>query len=335
MVKIHYYIHNKIKEVITMIKNHKQLKKLLMNYQIVTGFDYIRTFDENYWTDFSINKVSNIATSNSKYLMVGLSKKDSTPFVLYNENLYSIFQEISERMIKTKEISGYNKERNRVFGYYDGDGIIRFGNKSSDTFKIRFELATLEDIIRKKYYMNNLTSKNRHNIIQSYLISLGESLGYNVKVAINDEKRILNMNNNLLIVKNINIPDLETKNSENIIDRIDVIWLKNRRAVASFEVEFSDNYASAFSRLSELNSLFKEQNIISIIVSEDKKFNNLSKICSSNYVKSLFPKLNLYYLSLSNLNNCLALKDILGFSNEVGTRRNHFYSKNILHPLIL
>lgn len=317
-----------------MIKSHKELKKTLIDYQIATGFDYIRTFDENHWTDFSINKVTNIATPNSKYLMVGLSKEESTPFVLYNNSLDSIFYEISERMIKTKEISGYDDERNRVFGYYDGDGVVRFGNKSLDALKIRFEVATLEDVIRKKYYMNNLTGKNRHKIVQSYLISLGESLGYDVKVANNDKKTQIDMNSELLIVENINIPNLETKISKNIIDRIDVVWLENDRVVVSFEVEFSNNYADAFKRLFELDSYFNGQKIINVIVSEDKKFNNLKQLCNSNYVKTLFPKSNLYYLSLSKLNDCLTLKDIIGFSNEAGTRREHFYSIDTLHPLL-
>jgi hypothetical protein len=317
-----------------MIRSHKELKKTLIDYQIATGFDYIRTFDENYWTDFSISIVTNITTLNSKYLMIGLTKEDSKPFVLYNNNLNDIFNEISERMIRTKEILGYDCERNRVFGYYDGDGAIRFGNKSLENLKIRFEIATVEDVIRKKYYMRDLNGKNRHSIVQTYLISLGKSLGYNVVVAINDRKKILSFSSEQLIVESLNLPDLETKVSKNIVERIDVIWLEKKEVAACFEVEFSDNYAGAFARLSELNTILTEQNIINVIVSEDRKLNNLIQLCNSNYVKALFPKANLFYLSLSKLNDCLAIKDIIGFANELGARRKHFYSENTIYQLL-
>lgn len=317
-----------------MIRDHKELKKTLTNYQLITSYDYVRTFDENYWTDFSISKTTEIVNNQSKYYLIGLSKENNTPFVLYNPNLESIFNEIFQRMIWSNDITGYNKSRNRVIGYYKGNGIIRFGNKSSNPLEVRFEIASLEDIIRKKYYMSNLTTKNRHRIIQSYLLSLGESLGYTVKVAVNDKHAVDKISSNLLIATNINISDLQTKISESIIDYLDVIWFDGKKVVASFEVEFSDNYPDAFSRLSELNSVIREYTAFSVIVSEDKKFYYVSQICNSNYVKYLFQKNNLFYLPLSKLNDCLVLKDMVGFTEQIGIRRNHFLSNTTLHPLI-
>ncbi|MBK5240330.1 hypothetical protein [Clostridium sp.] len=321
------------------MENHKELKKTLIDYTIVTSFDYIRTFDENNFTDFSFSKVSNISNSESKYILVGLSEAAGKPFVLYNPQLDCIHDELYQSMVYTNKVKGYNKDRNRVLGYYEGDGIVRFGNKYPETIKIQFELATVDEIIRKKYYISNLPSKTRHEIIQSYILNLGESLGYEVTIAINDKKKLKKLNTNLLIAKNRQPADLVTIASSKVIDRIDVIWYVAISPIAAFEIEFSNNYADAFRRLHALNVCGNtiNQNLYNIICSDDQKYYAISQYCKNNYtfIQSLFPKLNLYFLPLSKLDDSLKLKDTLGFGKEKEVCRNHFFSPKSLTPLTL
>ncbi|GLC31124.1 hypothetical protein [Clostridium omnivorum] len=320
------------------MEKHKELKKTLIDYTIVTSFDYIRTFDENNFTDFSFNKVSTIVNNESKYLLVGLSRIDGNPFVLYNPKLDFIHDELYQNMVYTNKVKGYNKERNRVLGYYEGDGIVRFGNKYPETIKIQFELATVDEIIRKNYYISNLPNKTRHEIIQSYILNLGESLGYKVNIAINDKKKLKRLNTNLLIAKTPQPADLVTISSNKVIDRIDVIWYENIIPVAAFEIEFSNNYADAFRRLHKLNeySITLNPHLYNIICSYDQKYYEIYNYCKENYsfIKSLFPKLNLYFLPLSKLDDSLKLKDVLGFGKEKDICRNHFFSIKSLTPLI-
>jgi hypothetical protein len=333
---INYTYGKNIFEVQIIMEKHKELKKTLIDYSIVTCFDYIRTFDENNFTDFSLNKVSNIINSESKYILIGMSATDGNPFVLYNPNLEYINDEIFQNMIFTNEISGYNSERNRVFGYYEGDGFIRFGNKSSNPLRIRFEEATIDEIIRKKYYINNIPNNFRHELIQSYILNLGESLGYYVSIAKNDRKKQERLSYDKLLAKTPNPKDLLVLQSNNVIEMIDVIWFDNNNPIAAFEVEFSNNYDKAIRRLHELDHNLKNPSFYNIICSYDNKYDNIKNFCSKNYsfISSLLPDLNLYFLPLSRLDNSLKLKDIYGYSKEINSRIRYLYDKNSLIPLI-
>jgi hypothetical protein len=321
------------------MEKHKELKNTLIDYTIVTDSDYIRTFDENHFTDFSFNKVSNIINDESKFVLIGLSKLTSIPFVLYNPKLDSIHDELYQNMIYTNKVAGYNKDRNRVLGYYEGDGILRFGNKYPSTIKIQFELATIEELIRKKYYISNLNTKTRHAIIQSYILSLGQSLGYAVKIAINDIKKIEKLTTDLLIARNPIPSELVAIKSNSSADRIDILWFKSNAPLITFEVEFSGKYEPAFRRFFELEQNLSKNNRLknyNIICSGDEKLSSFINYCHRNisYLKNLFPKSNLYFLPLSKLEESLKLKDKMGFSNEIGHRSQFFLSPTSLIKIL-
>lgn len=315
-----------------------RLKDILRNSGIISHNDYIRKFDDNNWTDIWLNTVKKTVTQDSNYIMFVNSVKRNESIILYHPSLMTIENEIDEKMIKTNRIKGYDRKRNRVHVHYLGEGLIRIGNKSNSQLTFQLEIPTIEDLISKKNYLcrlNTLPKNERHKEVQGYLISLGLSMGYEVKVAINDRKKQYNMTT-LGEIATLSIEDLYIENlsegiSKNRIDRIDVIWFDNEicKVAVAFEIEFSGNYDGVYNRLGELNKYCYDyiSSVYSIVVGERNDYYNAYQYSKMEVVRQNFAHNNLCYLTIDNLAEMLILKDILGFRQQINAQRHAFFNK--------
>lgn len=320
------------------MKPHKELKKKILDYELVSTIDHIIACDETGWTDLRFTRLDQKITPESKYLLT-LSENHSSYIFCYN-NLMELRQEIDKWFIKKPFFKGYDKINNRVHVHYEGEGVFRFGNKKgSDAFRKEFQLCSLKELaVRNNYssYISLLSKKEKHHAIQTLLAELGISLGYYVKLAKNDSSRILK-NNPSLLQRNVllNIPDMNLINisSKRLLDSInmiDVIWLtkNNNQIIAAFEVELSRNYASLLERMSSL--LYTNcQNINFVIVGED--YINFKNSFHHPIWKRVYHDKSLGYLSLDSLGRFLNDKIKYNSTINNSTLHNMFFKNTLMN----
>lgn len=302
------------------MKDHKELKETIKKNNLISSMDHLIACDKHGWTDLRFTQLDLRITPESKYfLSININ---NVPTILYYNNLLELRYEIDEKMIKNSYIKGYDTINNRVFLHHLGDGKFRIGNKiGGQSFNIQFEMCTLKELAKRKnyyFYFDLLKSKEKHRSIQTLLCELGISLGFNVKIAINDKSAILKGNPDLLISqKIINFSDLNLNNmkvtiEKRDIDAIDVIWCNpiNNKIIVAFEVELSQNYSDLYRRFSSLiNNV--SYDIQFVCVGDD--YINFKYNFTRPDWKFKFESHKIDYLCLNNL--C----DILTINTELGT----------------
>jgi hypothetical protein len=314
------------------MKDHKELKKIIKEYNLISNMDHLIACDNHGWTDLRFTKLDLRLTPESKYFLS--INMNNIPTILYYNNLLELRYEIDERMIKGSYVKGYYKKENRVMLHHIGDGKFRIGNESGkDTFYVQFEECSLKELTKRKNYykfLELLDSNEKHRSIQTLLCEFGISLGFNVKLAINDNNAILKLNPQLLNAHKIinfydlNLNHIEVTVEKKDIDSIDILWCEplRKKIIVAFEVELSKNYSDVFRRFSSLIN-YASYNIQFICVGDD--CNN----CKYNFTRPdwriKFAQHNIDYLCLNNL--C----DILTLNREMGS----FISPIVLYKKLI
>jgi hypothetical protein len=300
---------------------HIKLKNIIKNNELISSMDHLIACDNHGWTDLRFTQLDNRLTPESKYfLAININQE---PHILYYDNLLNLRNEINEKMIKSSYFEGYDKINNRVHLHYERDGIFRIGNKKGlNIFRVQFEECSLKELAKRhdySQYLSFLDSKEIHRGVQTLLCELGISLGFNVKLAINDQSKILKQNPSLELSQKVlnfydlNLGNIEEKKVKNDIDRIDALWLDNinNKIIMAFEVEFSNNYSNAFERFSSLCEAVHYQ-VYLIGVGND--YINFRSNLNRPIWRAAFSSSQIECLSLNELCNILNLNKEIGSS---------------------
>lgn len=283
---------------------HKELKDKLLKNHLISPIDKITACGKHGFIDLPFTTLDKRLTINSKYYIA--INIDNNPVILSHPNLYNLRKEIDEKMIKKNYFSGYDKKRNRVLLHYENDGIFKIGNKHGhEKFLTKFDICDFHLLAKRsnyRFFIECLSSKDKHRAIQILICELGLSLGFKIKVARNDLTPICSsiyssdIKDNLLTIKDLNLNDIEEV-YVNDIDLIDVLWLDKTtdNIFAAFEVELSKNYDSVLRRFSNI----KNPNTYLICVGNDY-FNFKNKL-NNNMFYHWFNSKNLNYLELDSL----------------------------------
>lgn len=284
---------------------HVKLKEKLQKNELVSPLDQITACGNHGFTDLHFTNLDKKLTTDSKYY-ISLNINNN-PIILSHTNLYDLRNDIDEKMIKTTYFGGYDKKKNRVILHYEKDGIFRIGNKhNNEKFLVQFDICDFHFLAKRnnyKFFIDCLSNKDKHRAIQILICELGISLGFKVKVAKNDLSQILSLSyssdisNNSLLIRNLDLNNIEEGLPLNNIDLIDVLWLDKfkNNIIAAFEVERSKNYDSVLRRLSHIPN----PNTYSICVGDDY-FNFKNTVLNPLY-SSWFRSKNLNYLTLDSL----------------------------------
>ncbi|RDY22581.1 hypothetical protein CHF27_012605 [Romboutsia maritimum] len=305
------------------MNNIQDIKKVIRSYNFHNKCDYIRNIGEAGWTDIYMNKIEKNLSINSKYIIKLDSSLEGKNILLYTNNLASIYDEINKELIP--KIEGYDINRNRLHGYYRGNGKILIGKKGGKNIEIQMEELSLDRLLRKVDYrtlLEDSDNKDKHQLLQSFIVDLGVSFNLLFKVAKNDESYTLNSmklkeyahlkNSDLNIFNLIEEKDNVSKESIKKIDRTDVIWVNkiSNDITDAFEVELSSRMQVALNRLNEIDKLYayKNKDIRLVIVSNENGRRQVERELSTITYNSLFDRNNLYFLSLDDLIKLLESK---------------------------
>jgi len=116
------------------------------------------------------------------------------------------------------------------------------------------------------------TAAATHTQVQWLLAKLGRSLGCRVWIAANDRNKEWNGER----LGDLSFPSLPSlgmdQESQRLIERIDVLWLKGRKQIAAaFEIEFTTSIYSGLLRMSDLIALAPNLNFpLYIVTSSDR-----------------------------------------------------------------
>lgn len=306
--------------------NIQDIKKVIKSYNFYNQCDYIRNMGESGWTDIYINKIGKNLSINSKYIMKLDDKLEGKNVLLYTNDLASIYDEINKELIP--KIERYDIKRKRLFGYYKGNGKFLIGKKGGENIEIQMEELSLDRLLRKvdyKLLLEDITSKDKHQLLQSFIVDLGVSFNLLFKVAKNDESyRLNNMklkeyarlkNSDLSIFNLIEEKDNLSNESIKKIDRMDVIWVNkiSNNITDAFEVELSSRMQVTLNRLNEIDKLYESNNkdIRLVIVSDDNGRRQVQRELSTITYNSLFNRNNLYFLSIDDLIRLLESRESL------------------------
>ena len=133
----------------------------------------------------------------------------------------------------------------------------------------------------------------RHTQIQIALIKIGEALGFQNSVAVEDQ-HITYQGKKLLEHDNV-IKDLKAKqqllaypNAAEVVRRIDVVWFRNGTLMpAAFEVEHSTKIRSGLDRLQRLKDALPPWPIRNVIVADDSDRNLVKQYASEKMYSGL------------------------------------------------
>lgn len=246
------------------MEEHKNLKKLIIDNNLISPMDHLIACGSSGWTDLRFTKLANKITNESHYGISLMLKNE--PIIFQYDNLKSLTEEITEDFIKNKNCLGYDFKNNRVHVHYEGDNVFRFGNTlGKKIFRKEFQICTLKDLAKRnnyKEFINLLSSKEKHRAIQLLLAELGIKLGYSIKFGRNDHSAILKNSphisyvGNFLTIENIYLDKILIKNIKDSIDLIDVVWCEppSNKPIVAFEVELRRNYRNVFTRFSSFFS---------------------------------------------------------------------------------
>ena len=160
-------------------------------------------------------------------------------------------------------------------------------------------------------------AKPTHDEIQWLLLSLGSSMGLNVRTANNDLNKSFE-GNKFAAVRGLkqNLPIQFDHVSQRIIEHIDVLWLRGNTIVAAFEIEHTSAIYSGILRMSDLMAMQPNLNINLYIVAPDKRRSKVkSEINRPTFGKTRLPRL-CRYISYSGLTQLFKSQgDFLSYMN--------------------
>ena len=111
---------------------------------------------------------------------------------------------------------------------------------------------------RHKEVMNEIEEENLHTEMQHHILTIGDSIGYDVIAAANDRSRCYN-GNNLSFICMSKFPEIDVdKDTYKTITLIDAIWFEkgSNEISCAFEIEKSTSIYSGILRLTDLYDSF-------------------------------------------------------------------------------
>ncbi|ERK32467.1 hypothetical protein [Clostridium intestinale] len=168
------------------------------------------------------------------------------------------YLQMREVIIRTNEELNplLSKDLGAISGLLFDIGIGKISLTENWEVSLKFEKAKLEKALNKRHLevQNEIKEESEHLKMQFLLTEIGNSLGYDVFVAINDRTRSLNGKS----LEFITIPELPSlslpKEVLRTISLIDVIWInkQSNEIECAFEVEKSTSIYSGILRLIDL-----------------------------------------------------------------------------------
>ncbi len=172
------------------------------------------------------------------------------------------------------------------------------------------EKNRFEKIVKKRMedHENEVGQDNLHQELQYHLLKIGVSLGYDVMVAQNDQKKSYNGMNFSQICNGV-LPNLNLdKQTEQTIKLIDVLWLERETKLikAAFEVEKSTSIYSGILRLIDLSEAYScDQQLFYIIIPDKREKDVINQFKRPSF-KSIQGKVK-YILSSTIQKECDAI----------------------------
>ncbi|MCC5910028.1 MAG: hypothetical protein JJT76_06275 [Clostridiaceae bacterium] len=202
---------------------------------------------------------------------------------------------------------------------------------------MQFQECSLEELAKRRdyyVYLSLLKSKEKHRCIQTLLCELGISLGFHVKLALNDESKILHTNlilarsKKFLDFYDLNLSTIVEKQTKKDINYIGVLWCDplNQKVIVAFDVELSGNYSQLFQRFS---SLAKSTSYPLHFIGVGDDFTNFRNNFNRPIWQSAFSSYKFGYLDLDEL--C----DILTFKRELGSSVSSLASSKIVFEKLI
>ncbi len=184
-------------------------------------------------------------------------------------------------------------------------------NKIRPVFKSFYDLDYFLYYIQQEkketaYHSNSCESlviETTHEDIQFILLEIGHKLGLKVWPARNDRSALSNRGGIDELHLLDKLPRQFDEQTQNLIEHIDVLWLKGNTFVAAFEIEHTTSIYSGLLRMSDLVAVQPNLNIPLYIVAPDKRRNKvLSEIGRPTFSNRAKPLKSICrYLSYSAL----------------------------------
>jgi len=160
---------------------------------------------------------------------------------------------------------------------WGGKDILQYAKKLWDTHS-KDVPSTPEQILEAEVYSEKeepreaVTSSNEHTEIQYLLLCLGNDMGFDVWAARNDKNKQHNGESFSGIPRiKQELPLQFDRKINNIIEHIDVLWLKGNSIMAAFEIESTTSIYSGLLRMSDLIAMQPNLNIPLYLVAPDSR----------------------------------------------------------------
>lgn len=313
-----YYEGSTIKDKI-LNNSHKEVRKLLNNYNIVKPWDTNRACGKSNYFDIAELKTNSIIRPNSKLVVTRPTSDPEKPVVYVYQNWQDKYQEIKEKILDRGYYEGFQSDSKKIKGWFEEENVLRFGTLKTDSVYVEFELANLNSLIKQKYYfVDKETAQQLHLSYQGQISALGVYFGFNSKLA-KGEKNLslygINLNSvACLTMKDIDLINLIEGKSKEQVDLIDVIWTnKKGKIIVAFEVELKRVWKDVLLKFQALKLLCGDygKDIYFVIVGNDPNM-DYPVICewvnSINFNRD-FQDAKIKYLSVQKLIEILTKRD--------------------------
>lgn len=223
------------------------------------------------------------------------------------------YLQMREVIIRTNEELNplLSKDLGAISGLLFDIGIGKISLTENWEVSLKFEKAKLEKALNKRHLevQNEIKEESEHLKMQFLLTEIGNSLGYDVFVAINDRTRSLNGKS----LEFITIPELPylslPKEVLRTISLIDVIWInkQSNEIECAFEVEKSTSIYSGILRLIDLGlSLGSKESNFFLVAPDLREKEIITQLKRPSFKDIEF--ITLRYILFSNLyKNCESL----------------------------
>lgn len=156
--------------------------------------------------------------------------------------------------------------------YREYDRIKYWKNIKPEKLQLPKNELQIQEPSAEYEQVTNDVGRTTHEEIQWTLLKLGSDLGLKIWAAKNDRNKEFNGNlfqniPDLLSILPIQINEKITK----IIERIDVLWLKDDAIIAAFEIEHTTQIYSGLLRMSDLVTMLPSITIKLFIVAPDER----------------------------------------------------------------
>jgi type II restriction enzyme len=183
--------------------------------------------------------------------------------------------------------------------------LINNDDYLNEVERTKFEKNILK---RRKEILDEKQEESLHNEMQYHLLKIGTSLGFDVTPASNDKSKSFDGHNFSFISMN-NFPELPTsKETQNTIKLIDVLWFKkgSNKIIGAFEVEKSTSIYSGILRLSDLYFSISDGDEVFYLIIPDHREKDVILQLNRPVIKN--SKINVKYILFSELRtNCDAI----------------------------